>query len=170
MSRTSPEQNYSSKTDFITRGKINILSAKIIIWGNQLWTRLLLVRTRTTEQCHQLTWFQLEQKCQSLLHKHNQQICQHYQRICQSKTEKRMYQGTRIQTHHWHTHHRKNLIPVNQIKRNAIKRKSVVNTRNRKLQNHRWEILIRLMTVITYARDIKRRAIGKRTRSNYAHI
>ena len=36
---------------------------------------------------------------------HDQQSLQHDQRIHQSKKEKRTYQQTRIQTHHFQTHH-----------------------------------------------------------------
>ena len=52
--------------------------------------------------------------------------------------------------------------------RNAITRKSVVNTRNRTNQTHRQAIPIRLTTVTTDARNVKIRAIGKSILSNYA--
>ena len=38
------------------------MGAKIIPWFDHLWTRLLLVLTQTTEQRHQLTWFQSEHR------------------------------------------------------------------------------------------------------------
>ena len=83
--------------------------------------------------------------------------------------EKRTYQGTWIQTHHRQTQNRTNLIcrmiaiPVNQIKRNVIRRKSVGNTINRTLQAHRRAILIRLITVITDASNIKIRVVEKKS-------
>ena len=55
-------------------------------------------------------------------------------------------------------------ITVNQIKRNAIRRKSVGNTIYRTRQFHRREILIFPTTVTTYASNVKRRAIRKRIR------
>ena len=82
--------------------------------------------------------------------------------------EKRTYQGTRIHTHHFQTHHQRNLIrrmiaiSVNQIKSNAIIRKSNGKTRNMNHQtHHRVAILIRPMIVITDANDVRGRAIGK---------
>ena len=76
--------------------------------------------------------------------------------------KKRMYQGTRIQTHHHQTCNRKIIIcrmvaiPVNRLK------KSVGNTRIRMRQTHRQEILICMTTVTKDASDVKRRAIRKR--------
>ena len=58
----------------------------------------------------QLDSIPIEKKHQNPCHEHNQQICQHNQHNCQSKKERRMYQRTRIQTHHRQTHHRANLI------------------------------------------------------------
>ena len=52
-------------------------------------------------------------------------------------------------------------IPVNQLKRKAIRIKSVRKIRNRTLQNHRQAILIRPMTVNIDARDIKGRALER---------
>ena len=60
--------------------------------------------------------------------------------------------------------HRMMTIPVNQLKRNSIRRKSVVNTRNMTCQNYFQSILLFLTTVNTYANDITRIAIGKRIR------
>ena len=151
-------------------GEINILSSKIFLWVNHLWTRLLLVKTRPTEQRHQLTRFMSGQKIQSLRHEHDQRIHHHYQRIHQGKMEKQTYQRNRIQTHHCQTHYWTNLIcrmiaiPVNKFKINAIGRKSVINTRKGTRQTHCQEILIHPTTVNTDASDIKRRAIGKSIR------
>ena len=81
--------------------------------------------------------------------------------------EKHTYQGTRIQTLNCQTHHQTNLIylriaiPVNQLKRNTIRRKSVGNTRNITRQTHRTAILIRPTTVIIDPSKVKRRAIIK---------
>ena len=55
-------------------------------------------------------------------------------------------------------------------KNKSIRRKSVVNTRNRTPQTRRQAILILPTTVTTEASDVKRRAIGKRVRSNYPHV
>ena len=76
--------------------------------------------------------------------------------------------GAPFQTHHCQTHRRRNLIrrmtpiQLNQIKRNAKRRKIVEKTRNRTRQAHCRAILIRPMTVITDTRDVRRRATGKR--------
>ena len=53
-------------------------------------------------------------------------------------------------------------IPVNQIKRNVIRRKSVGNTINRTLQAHRRAILILPTTVITDANDVKKKSHRKK--------
>ena len=86
-----------------------------------------------------------------------------------------MYQKIRSQTHHHQTHHRANMIfpmtaNTENLKANdTIKRKSIVNARNRTCQNHRQENLIFPTKVIVKARDeIKIRATGKGTLSNYA--
>ena len=66
---------------------------------------------------------------------------------------------------HCQTYHRTNLIcrrieiTVNRLKRKLIRRKSVVNTRNKTRQTHRQAILIRPTTMTTDASDVKRRAI-----------
>ena len=81
----------------------------------------------------------------------------------QRKMKKRTSQMNRTQNYHSQTRHRR--------KRNAIRRKNVVNTGNMTRQtHHRVAIMIRPMTVIIDASDVKRRAIGKRIQSNYAHI
>ena len=78
------------------------------------------------------------------------------------KMEKRTYQGKRIHTHHRQTHHLTNIIrqiieiPVNQRKRNAIRRKIVVNTGKMTRQTHHLAtILIRPTIVITDASDAR---------------
>ena len=83
--------------------------------------------------------------------------------------ENRAYQGTRIQTHHCEIYQRNLIfqmtpIQVNQIKRNAIRRKNVKNKINRTRQTHRRAILIRPTTVITDANDVRGRAIGSKIR------
>ena len=115
-------------------------------------------------QRHQLTRFQLEQKRQNPRQKHYQHSCQHNQQITHSKKEKRTYHQTRSQTQHRKNHHHAYLIrwmteiTVNSKSRNAIQIKSVGNTRNRTLQNHRRVVLIRPKTVSIDASDTKRRS------------
>ena len=126
----------------------------------------------TSRKMSQMDSITIEKKRQNPRHKHDQQNRQHnqqsfqqYQRILQREKEKRMYQRTRIQTHHRQTHHWANLIGrlieiVENLKeRNAIQTKSAKNRRNR---THRRAILIRLTTVTIYARDAKRRSTLKK--------
>ena len=53
-------------------------------------------------------------------------------------------------------------IPVNQVKRNAIRRKSVRNTRNRTRQTHSQAIMICPTEVNTDARDEKKKSHWKK--------
>ena len=118
MSVTNPEQDYSSKTNFqIFRGNQDFFGAKIFQWVNRLWTRLLLVETRSTEQHHNRTQFLSKQKRQNTGYEHdqqsrqhNQQSHQHNQRNLQSEYVKRTYQWTWCQTHHRQTRHQTNII------------------------------------------------------------
>ena len=158
--RTGSEKNIILKLGLKLEGKIKILCAKKNLWVDHICTRLVLVQTRPTEKHQQLTCFQSEQKHQSLRH-------WYYQRIFQSKVEKRTYQGTQIQTYHRHIDHWINLIlrgieiPVNILKRRSIRRKSVRKTGNTTRHTHRQEILIRPTTVTTDASEVKRRSIRK---------
>ena len=109
-------KNIAIKLIFKLGIKIRTLGTKIIQWVGHLWTRLLLVQTRPTEQRHQFNQFLSVQKRQTPLHEHNQRSCQHdqrsrqhYQRILRSKKEKSTYQQTHSQTHHCQTHHRANI-------------------------------------------------------------
>ena len=66
---------------------------------------------------------------------------------------------------------KKSLSESSSKKKKRNKKKNVVKTGKMTCQTHlRATILTFPMTVITYASNIKRRAIGKRTRSNYAHV
>ena len=77
--------------------------------------------------------------------------------------KKGKYQMTRTQTHHFQTH--------NQIKTDAIRRKSVVNTGKITRQTHNQAtILIHPKTVVTDAHDVRGKVIGKSIRSNYYHV
>ena len=86
--------------------------------------------------------------------------------------EKGMNQITYTQKNHSQTCHQRHLCQTRyQRKRNAIRRKSILSIGTMTRQTHlRATILILLMTVNTYASNAKRGAIGKRIRSNYAHI
>ena len=85
MSRKRSEQKYSYKTDFeIWRANQDSVRQNIS-WVDHLLTRLVLVLTLPTTQRHQLTRFMSEQKRQTPHHKHDQQSCQHDQRIIQSE-------------------------------------------------------------------------------------
>ena len=112
-----------------------------------------MVQTRPTKKRHQLTRLQSEQKRHILCH------C-HHQRTFQSEMEKRMYQGTWIQTHNRQTHHLKYIIcqrisiAVNKFKKKAIKRKSVIKTIKMTPQTHCQAILIRPTTVTIDASNI----------------
>ena len=65
--------------------------------------------------------------------------------------------------HRCQTRHRRKI--------NAIRRKSVVKTEKMTRQTHLQATNLNLpMAVIIYARDIKRRAVGKSIWSNYAHV
>ena len=56
-------------------------------------------------------------------------------------------------------------------KRNAIRRQSIGNTgKMTRLTHHRATIVIRQTTVITYANNVRARAIGQIIQSNYAHV
>ena len=83
--------------------------------------------------------------------------------IFQWKMEKGTYQMTQIQAHHFQTRYQRKI--------NVIRRKSVVNTGNMTCQtHHRATIIIRPKTVITDASYTGGTLIGKRIRSNYAHV
>ena len=161
MSRTRSEQNYIAKTDFETRrenqdfGRQNISMRRPPLDSTPLGTHKNNGKTSPIDS------IPVGKKRRSLCHWQHQRICEHYQRICQSKMEKCTYQGNRIQTHHCQTHHQKNLIrwitptPVNQLKSKLVRRKIVGNTRNSTRQTRRRAILIRLTIVTTEASNIK---------------
>ena len=94
-------------------------------------------------------------------------------RIFKAKRVKRMYQQTRIQTHHCQNHNRANFIfrlieiTENPKARNTIQRKLFRNKRNRTHQIRRQAILVRTTSVTIGKRDTKRRAIEKMILSNY---
>ena len=138
MSATSPEQDYSHKTDFQ-------------IWReNQDFGRqnnpmslppldMTIIGTNTTNGTTlQLDSISIEKEYQNLCHEHDQwrhqhdqQSCQNNQQNIQSEREKCTCQRTQNQTHHRQNHHQASLIcwmieiTANPKSRNAIKIKSV---------------------------------------------
>ena len=141
-------------------GKIIRIVESILIIESILWFDQLLIFHWHDER--ELFHWHDEQK---IFYWHNQYISSysHDQRKFQRKMKMSTYQTTWTQNHHHQTRH--------QRKRNAIRRKSIVNTGKMTRQtHHRATILIRPMTVITEASDAKRRAIRKRIPSNYAQL
>ena len=61
-------------------------------------------------------------------------------------------------------------IPVNKLKTNVMRIKSVKNTRNRMRQTHRRAILTRPMTVTTDAGDVKTEELLMDTTGSYPAI
>ena len=114
----------------------------------------------TNETMSPIDSIPIEKKRQSLLNEHYQRIHQHHQCINHSKTEKKTYQGTRIQTHHCQTHHKKSNLSNGSNSSNSIEKKRNKNkkrkkTRNKTRQTHCRAILICLTTVNTDTCDVK---------------
>ena len=128
--------------------KFNFLSGKIFLWVNQLWTRLLLIwntNSRTTSPIDLITVGTKTPEPTPLTWP---------TKLPEKKMEKRTYQMNQTQTHHCQTHH--------QRKRNAIKIKSITNTRKMICQtHHQATILIRPTIMITNASCVRVRDIEK---------
>ena len=143
-------------------GKIKILGAKIILWVDHLWTRLLLVQT-----CNNVTiWLDSSRNKNARAYATDttNRFSNTTNEFTRAKWKIARTGGPGSRTIIFRFIIEQNLIsrmieiPVYRLIRKSIRIKSVGNTRNRMLQTHFQAILIRPTTVTRDASDVKIRA------------